>query len=122
MINRDAYKYINLEYIYDLADGDDEFAVEIIGTCIDTLGANMQKLMEAIDAVNKEAIIFLTHKLKGSLRFIGCNHEGALIEKIEHLAESTFTNSEIANIARIAADRLREIEKELIHFKDSIGD
>jgi HPt (histidine-containing phosphotransfer) domain-containing protein len=84
MTGSNPYKHINLEYISELAGGDDEFIVEIITNYLDSVGPNTNLLYDAVVANDKETIKFLAHKLKGSFRFIGCEELGVIMEHIEH--------------------------------------
>ncbi|MBS1780823.1 MAG: Hpt domain-containing protein [Bacteroidetes bacterium] len=122
MTNKNDYKYIDLEYIYDMADGDNDFMVEIIGNFLEAMGPNMQKLYDAIATNDRESIIFLAHKLKGSFRFVGCNREGAMMEQIEELIGSDVDISEIKKIADMVGDQFNNIQNELIQFQNSIND
>ncbi|MCH5717899.1 response regulator [Niabella hibiscisoli] len=54
----------NLEYIMELAGGDDEFVIEIIESFIDTAGPNINLLKDAVTGGDEEATKFLAHKLK----------------------------------------------------------
>lgn len=85
MTNRSDYKYINPEYIYDLADGDNDFVVEIIGSFLESIGPNLQKLSVAITNEDKQTTVFLAHKLRGSFKFIGCNDAGETVGQIEDM-------------------------------------
>jgi HPt (histidine-containing phosphotransfer) domain-containing protein len=77
------YKYINLEYINELADGEPEFLVSIVGTCLSSIPADMGKLGDAITKADYEQIAFYCHKLKGSLNFIGSAEYAAIFETME---------------------------------------
>lgn len=113
MTGKSNYQYIDLEYIYDLADGDNDFAVEILTGCIETIGPNMKKLAEAVKANDEEAALFLTHKLKGSFRFVGCNADGDTVEEMEKLLEAKAGIDEVSRLLAVIEARYVEIEKEL---------
>ena len=120
-MSTEEYKYINTEYICDIADGDNDFVAEIIGNCLETLGPNMKQLSEAIATSDQKTTIFLTHKLKGSFRFIGCNEEGNLIEQMENLAVSSSDTVRIKEIMQKVLANFNNIENELAHFLKSIS-
>lgn len=99
-----GYKHINLEYILELAGGENEFVAEMIETYLETVGPNIRLLRDAVAANNAESITFLSHKLKGSFRFIGCTEPGDMMEEIEN-------NHEQGNLTRIL-ELLRTVEEE----------
>lgn len=82
------FEYINLEYITEMAEGDDDFVKEIVTNCLESMGPNIIKLSEAINANDIGEVRFLTHKLKGSFRFVGSVTLGNMMEAIETLADS----------------------------------
>jgi HPt (histidine-containing phosphotransfer) domain-containing protein len=77
------YKYINLEYINELADGETEFLVHIIDSYLASIPVDMGKLGDAIKEQNYEQVAFYCHKLKGSLNFIGSSEYAAIFETME---------------------------------------
>jgi len=79
-----TYKHIDLEYIMELAGGEDEFVIEIIESYLETVGPNIRLLSEAVTDYDMDRITFLAHKLKGSFRFIGCTGPGDIMEQIEN--------------------------------------
>lgn len=113
MTSKNKYQYIDLEYIYDLADGDSDFAAEILTGCIETIGPNMKKLAEAVKTNDEEAALFLTHKLKGSFRFVGCNADGNTVEEMEKLLQAGAGIDEVSTLLVVIEGRYVEIEREL---------
>ncbi|WP_114790570.1 response regulator [Niabella yanshanensis] len=103
-IATDNYRYINLEYIMELAGGENEFVAEIIESYLETVGPNIRLLRDAITSNNAEAVTFLSHKLKGSFRFIGCTEPGNIMEAIEN-------NHEHGNLAQML-ELLHAVEEE----------
>jgi Signal transduction histidine kinase len=79
-----TYRHIDLEYIMELAGGENEFVIEIIESYLETVGPNIRLLRDAVTAQDTDRITFLAHKLKGSFRFIGCNGPGDIMEQIEN--------------------------------------
>lgn len=97
MTNDGNYKFINLEYINEIADGENEFIVEIITKYIETVGPTVKKMADAVNANDAENAAFYAHKLKGSFGFVGCedlansashieqNASGQLQDTTQHL-------------------------------------
>lgn len=120
MDNNVNFEYINLEYITEMAEGDDDFVKEIVTNCLESMGPNIIKLSEAINANDIAAVRFLTHKLKGSFRFVGSVTLGNIMEAIE-----TFADSDTLNISAEMMDEVnryyRETERELKMLLDSLA-
>lgn len=98
------YKHINLEYIQELAGGENEFVIEMIETYLETVGPNIGLLRDAVTANDTGTVTFLSHKLKGSFRFIGCTEPGNMMEEIEH-------HQEQGNLTRML-ELLQAVEEE----------
>ncbi|MGE9313823.1 response regulator [Niabella sp. CJ426] len=79
----DTHNSINLQYITELACGENEFIIEIIESYLETVGPNIEALNKASLAGDKNAIAFLSHKLKGTFRYIGSEEPAKLVEWIE---------------------------------------
>lgn len=112
----DKYKNINLEFIYEMADGEDEFVTEIITSYLTSIPLTIAKLQDATQAGNAEDITYLGHKLKGSFRFIGANELGDMAERMETNAQSNIDMenmvamaAQIADVATLAQKDLEEV-------------
>lgn len=66
-----TYQHINMEYIYEMADGEDDFSAAILSDCLSKMPGLIQDLDSAATAVNYDDIYFAAHKLKSSLEYIG---------------------------------------------------
>lgn len=121
MIDKGDYKYINLEFIYDMADGEEEFVVEIVNNCLEAIGPNLQKLSEAIQAEDKQTTQFLAHKLRGSFKFIGCNNVGETVGQIEDMMKRNEPITGALPLITTAGEKYRDIEQELVLFLKKIS-
>lgn len=107
-----TYKHIDLEYIMELAGGEDEFVIEIIESYIETVGPNIRLLRDALTAHDTDRIAFLAHKLKGSFRFIGCTGPGDIMEQIEN-SNSGGDGVHIKELMRLVEKEYAGTENEL---------
>lgn len=121
MTDKGDYKYINLEFIYDMADGEEEFVVEIVNNCLEAIGPNLQKLSEAIHAEDKQTTQFLAHKLRGSFKFIGCNEAGETVGQIEDMMKRNEPIADALPLIATAVDKYKDIEQELVLFINEIS-
>lgn len=120
MIDKGEYKYINLEFIYDMADGEEEFVVEIVNNCLEAVGPNLQKLSEAIQAEDKQTTQFLAHKLRGSFKFIGCNEAGETVGQIEDMMKRNEPVATTLPLILIIKEQYKEIEQEIVLLLEKI--
>lgn len=92
------YEHLNLEYIYELADGDGSFVKEIIDTFLSTTPKNLIKLEEAIAHRKAADVVFFAHKLKGTFNFIGSTQLSHTFTIIESLCHDENKYAEIAEL------------------------
>jgi len=120
MTGHKNYEYLNLEYIFEMADGDSTFVKEIIETFLEVTPKNMNLMADAVAARNATDMIFHAHKLKGSFNFIGSTQLSDTFTQIESFATATDKHKEIevmmtaiiATAASILAD-LKELDATL---------
>lgn len=121
MIDKGDYKYINLEFIYDMADGEEEFVVEIVNNCLEAIGPNLQKLSKAIQEEDKQTTQFLAHKLRGSFKFIGCNEAGETVGQIEDMMKRNEPITGALPLITTVGEEYKDIERELELFIKEIS-
>lgn len=80
-------QYLNLEYLNEMAEGEDEFLIDIIAVYLTSIPGNLKKLAAAIENHDRANMLFFAHKLKGSFNFIGSAQISAVFNEIEELAE-----------------------------------
>ena len=119
-MNSNTYQYINLELIYDMADGEDEFVVEIINDYFSSTANSLDHLQKAIHSEDQSNILFFAHKLKGTLKFIGADAIAEIMARIEQHCNGGFDSSKIANLFHQAAQQLSKVEAELNEVVNSI--
>lgn len=118
MKNYGNYQYIDPAYIFNMTEGDQGFVITVINTFLETVPARVQKLSEAVNTNNAEDIIFITHTLKGSFRFIGSTHLANIIEQIEQ----TYKNKiEGVNIPGLLSEALEVYAKVELELKDLLS-
>lgn len=98
----DRYQYINLAYILDVADGDEEFIRESIGTYFTSIPANITNMIAAINAHNCELVSFHAHTLKGAFNFVGNTRLAQLCDTLEEYCRNKDQHEQVpAVIAEI---------------------
>lgn len=108
---RKEYEHINLDYIYDMADEDNDFVVEMIQSCLESLGPNIASLAETAKNGDVSTITALAHKIKGTLMLVTFKSPVNELDKLEHTGEALTREELIAIANKIASDYvLVEIE------------
>jgi HPt (histidine-containing phosphotransfer) domain-containing protein len=71
------YKYINLEYLELMNEGDLEMTNIILNLLINEIPTELTKMTEALESNNWDEMFSLSHKMKSTLSYVGN-------ESIEH--------------------------------------
>ena len=87
-----ANKDIDLSFLYEIADGSDEFIVDSIGMFIDQSPEILQAVRDAIAVKDWPAAASAAHKIKANLGFFGMLNSQALIQEIEHACKAGAPN------------------------------
>jgi HPt (histidine-containing phosphotransfer) domain-containing protein len=78
------YIHINLEYLYEVADGDTDFVKEIITDYLEKVPEQFVLVEKAIMSNDAEAIRFLAHKMKSSFQFMGVQRLVEIAQEMEN--------------------------------------
>jgi HPt (histidine-containing phosphotransfer) domain-containing protein len=81
-------KDIDLSFLYDIADGSDEFIIESVGMFLEQAPDLLHCIQTAMDASDWPATALVAHKIKANLGFFGMLNSQALIQEIEILSKS----------------------------------
>ncbi|GAA4908110.1 Hpt domain-containing protein [Mucilaginibacter defluvii] len=74
---------LDLSFLYEIADGSDEFIVESIGMFLQQTPDLLQNISVAISAADWPNAASAAHKLKPNLGFFGMLNSQALLQDIE---------------------------------------
>ena len=110
----------DLYFLYEIADGSDEFIVESIGMFLDQSPEILQEIKTAIDTNNWNDVAAAAHKIKANLGFFGMTSSQALIQDIEHGCKAGTPNkseiiakfSEVKDLMDINLVKLSELKAE----------
>lgn len=84
---------IDLTFLYEIADGSDEFIVESISMFMDQSPQILQDIETAINAGDWATASSAAHKIKANLGFFGMLNSQALIQDIEHACKADAPNA-----------------------------
>ena len=83
---------LDLTFLYEIADGSNEFIVESISMFIDQSPDILQELGSAISAGNWPQAALSAHKIKANLGFFGMLNSQALVQQIESACKDGTAN------------------------------
>ena len=83
---------LDLTFLYEIADGSNEFIVESITMFIDQSPDILQELGNAIVAGNWTEAALAAHKIKANLGFFGMLNSQSLIQQIESACKDGTAN------------------------------
>ena len=83
---------LDLTFLYEIADGSNEFIVESITMFIDQSPDILQELGNAIAAGNWTEAALAAHKIKANLGFFGMLNSQSLIQQIESACKDGTAN------------------------------
>jgi HPt (histidine-containing phosphotransfer) domain-containing protein len=81
----DKYEYIDLGYILEIADGDEDFVAHMLDAYLVSIPENIDKLVAAADVGDCKRVLFCAHTLKGSFNFIGSTAIADMLGTLERI-------------------------------------
>jgi HPt (histidine-containing phosphotransfer) domain-containing protein len=119
MTNNMEYKYINLEYLYEVADDDTDFVKEIIDDYLNKMPGQFAELENAVGKDDQESTKFIAHKMKSSFHFVGAQILVELAQQIENAETDTHLEVYARNIG-LMKPVLEQVLVELKHKRSTI--
>lgn len=110
------YRYISIDAINEMADGEKDFIADILNNCLETMGPNIHILQDAVRGNDTQSVLFQAHKLKGSFRFIGANEIASLMEQTENETKAAGITDKVKELTEDAAELYKIIEQEILHM------
>ena len=88
-MNVKIYKYINLDYMDMMSDGDESMKKVMLEMLLEELPQEIQKMTEMLEQNNWESLGSVSHKMKSTLSFVGNDEMTNANKQIEELAKSS---------------------------------
>jgi len=109
-------KDIDLSFLYEIADGSDEFIVESIGMFLEQSPEILQAVEDALMVKDWPLAATSAHKIKANLGFFGMLNSQALIQEIERACKTGSpdvyeVNSKFKQVKAIINDNLSALNK-----------
>ena len=107
---------LDLSFLYEIADGSDEFIVDSIGLFLDQTPQVLDSITNAINAQDWTTAASASHKLKPNLGFFGMPVSQATIQEVELACKAGGTNpaeinEKFAQVKSIVEANLVELQK-----------
>ncbi|MBD1394929.1 Hpt domain-containing protein [Mucilaginibacter glaciei] len=107
---------LDLSFLYEIADGSDEFIVDSITMFLDQTPQLLDTINSAIAAQDWATAASASHKLKPNLGFFGMPQSQANIQEVEILckaggADPTDITAKFNNVKSVVTSNLGELEK-----------
>lgn len=83
---------LDLSFLYEIADGSDEFIVDSIGMFLEQTPQLLDAINDAINSQDWAAVASASHKLKPNLGFFGMPISQATIQEVELGAKAGASN------------------------------
>lgn len=111
---------ISLNYLHDIAEGSNEFMVEMIDIFLNQTPGYINEIDTAISSGDWSVVAEIAHKVRPTFAFIGVEEASNVMAKIENLArsadQSATIKSEFEKLKPLLGSvfqRLNEIRNEL---------
>jgi len=107
---------LDLSFLYEIADGSDEFIVESIGMFLDQTPQLLDTISSAISAQDWVTASSASHKLKPNLGFFGMPLSQANIQEVELACKAGAPNpddvrAKFEQVKSVVTANLAELEK-----------
>ena len=100
-MNVKIYKFINLDYMEMMSDGDNSMKKIMLEMLLEELPQEVKKMAELLDQNNWEMLGSVSHKMKSTLAFVGNEQMTNANKEIELLAKSSPANEAIRELLTV---------------------
>lgn len=111
-----AYKYIDLQYIEEMADGCPDFLREVVELFIHQVEEYIQILDSSIEANDFDSVKRIIHKSKSAMGVVGISKLSAMLNTYDNKKLSIADKDELMqflkefkNITYLAIDELKDV-------------
>lgn len=115
-MNKQEYTYINLTYLYEIADDDADFVKEMITDYVAQVPEQFHELKRVFTERDYEQTRFLAHKIKSSFQFMGAQKLVELaynIEKVSQAQDAVTITQDLEAMEPVVNHVLNELQNTL---------
>ena len=107
LIKSDGPDKINLQNLYHISGGDEQFVKQMLASFIDSTKKGLTDMLDAIRSGQLDPVAELAHKMLPPARHIGATDLCRLLKNIE---ENVHANAEVQSIEKMVIDSLSEFD------------
>lgn len=108
-----SYKFIDLSYLELMSDGDEDMKKTMLEMLLEELPEEMQKMRELTDAQNWEELSSVSHKMKSTLSFVGCEAMTEMNKELELLSKHQENPNRMVALMGQLEEKLGEVLPEI---------
>ncbi len=112
-MNVKIYKYINLDYLDMMSDGDDSMKKTMLEMLLEELPLEFGKMTELLEQKNWETLSSVSHKMKSTLSFVGNEEMNNANQQIEHVAKSDPSSESLKGLINLLEELCPKVISEL---------
>ena len=116
-LNQTTYKYINLEYMEMMAEGDDSMKMVMIEMLLEELPQEIEKMNALTAEGNWSELTAVSHKMKSTLAFVGNDKMTEANKQVEfHSKEEENTDTIpglMAEMTQLYPEVIKELQQEV---------
>lgn len=120
LLQSTKHKKINLDYLRQMASGDNVFMKEIINMFIHQTPANINLLYNYAVTQQWKEVKAVAHKMKSSIVLVGIQELEDIFSKLQHFAVSSEHTSLVEQLVlrakTLCADAIEELKEELVYL------
>ena len=113
MMEVKIYKFINLDYLDMMSDGDLEMKKVMLDMLFEELPTELAKMRELANAGDWKELSSVAHKMKSTLSFVGCDEMTTANNDIESICKDADDTSMIPTKMEILENNLDNVMMEL---------
>jgi len=119
-MNEGKYKFINLEYLELMADGDPEMKGVMLDMLLTELPEELSKMRTEFDQQAWEVLGSTSHKLKSTLSFVGNSQMNEANKEIENICKEGENPAQIGDMIKTMEGLVDDILLEINDEKSNI--
>ena len=112
-MNVKTYEFINLDYLYLMADGDDSMKKIMLEMLLEELPVEVEKMRNLLEANDWQDLMSVSHKMKSTLSYVGNDEMTNANKEIELIAKDNGDYNKLTPLVSIVETQLNRVMPEL---------
>jgi HPt (histidine-containing phosphotransfer) domain-containing protein len=108
-----VYNFINLDYLDMMSDGDLEMKKVMLDMLFEELPQEISKMRQLTDASDWSELKSVSHKMKSTLSFVGCDAMTSSNSEIELICKDGGDTSKVISLMEVIEGHLDKVMTEL---------